>query len=957
MGRQFTRLFFLALIILTSINVTAQNFKWVKGGGTAASDSWLTDHPEGAEYMCTDPNGNVYVLSHVGYYNVLADTLSYGAYGNDNNMLVTSYNCNGQMRWAKVITSSNGDCFLYGIAADSIGHIYVSGTMPNGNLRIGYDTTITASHYLVMGLVQLDTNGHFNWIRHIGTNIPSNYTTTFTSIGCMTIDNANNIHVLPYLLHPGAIISGDTCHIGTYDIQYNSSGTFLSIKKLQIDSTLVVYGAAIDKQSNKLYAYGYRNATFWTDYGGDSSFHSFISEFDTARNQIWIDTLGDETSGGDQVFTGIAPDGQGHLYLAATGDGYLVYQSDTIHTPVGAPGGYVSCIIKTDTSGHFKWASQCNGSSVNSCNGITLVPGNKVAVVGSFDVVIGSGSTILTNATSGSDPFLYVADTAGFKVSLQQLHGDGYVDYGNAIASDKVGNLYIGGCVEDSLPTGFTPEFHSTGGNTDFFVLKYGIDCDCISFPTANFTYAGNPTVNFTYTGTTSGIDSVRWYFGDGGSSIAYNPVHTYSAAGTYTVTVNIYSACGGDIHHATVYIPCVAPPVPTYTATGASAARNFTYTATTFGLDSVVWHYGDGSHSTGLIATHTYTATGTYTACALAYNTCGVDSVCHSVSVLCTAAPAAAFTDTGTYAIGFFYTGTTAGLDSVTWNYGDSHTGTGLITNHTFSAPGTYHVCVTSYTGCGSNTICHDVIIACTATPTASFTHSGTTPTNFTYSGTTAYLDSVVWNYGDGNTGHGLTSSHSYTVADTYHVCVTVYTACGTDSSCSDVIVPCLIPLIPSFTDTGITTVHFAYTGTTTNVDSVVWHFGDGTSDTTNWTATHTYTSSDTFHVCVYAYTACSVDSFCKDIIVIGLAVNDVANSLANVNVYPNPTTDELNITGIQESTTYHLINVTGSTVVRGVFQRGNNSVQLKEVVPGIYILEFIGLDGERKNFRIVKD
>ena len=55
--------------------IHAQQFKWVTGGGTtedlssAASSEW-----EQVKNMCTDPNGNVYVLSQVGSNPVIADT-------------------------------------------------------------------------------------------------------------------------------------------------------------------------------------------------------------------------------------------------------------------------------------------------------------------------------------------------------------------------------------------------------------------------------------------------------------------------------------------------------------------------------------------------------------------------------------------------------------------------------------------------------------------------------------------------------------------------------------------------------------------------------------------------------------------------------------------------------------------------------------------------------------------
>ena len=61
--------------------------------------------------------------------------------------------------------------------------------------------------------------------------------------------------------------------------------------------------------------------------------------------------------------------------------------------------------------------------------------------------------------------------------------------------------------------------------------------------PTANFTFTTSGlTATFTDTSTDSGgtIGSHSWTFGDGGTSTATSPSHTYAAAGTYSVTETV---------------------------------------------------------------------------------------------------------------------------------------------------------------------------------------------------------------------------------------------------------------------------------------------------------------------------------------------------------------------------------------------------------------------------------
>jgi PKD repeat protein len=53
-------------------------------------------------------------------------------------------------------------------------------------------------------------------------------------------------------------------------------------------------------------------------------------------------------------------------------------------------------------------------------------------------------------------------------------------------------------------------------------------------------------TVDFTDQSTGS-IDTWSWTFGDGGTSSAQNPSHTYTSAGTYTVTLTVTGPGGSD--------------------------------------------------------------------------------------------------------------------------------------------------------------------------------------------------------------------------------------------------------------------------------------------------------------------------------------------------------------------------------------------------------------------------
>jgi len=263
----------------------------------------------------------------------------------------------------------------------------------------------------------------------------------------------------------------------------------------------------------------------------------------------------------------------------------------------------------------------------------------------------------------------------------------------------------------------------------------------------------------------------------------------------------------------------------------------------------------------------------------------------------------------------------------------------------------------VIAYSHCGNDTACSYDTVLCITPPVASFTKTGIISIGTTYTGTTTGVDSIIWNFGDGATTSGTTASHTYTATGTYHICVTAYSPCGASTICKYDTVLCIAPPVASFTDTGTHTVGFVYTGSTAGMDSVVWTYGDGHTGT-GTAITHTYSLSGTYDACVTVYTPCGIDSACDSItVVVPTTEVSIIHSSGNVQVFPNPANDELNVTGITESTQYRLLNVTGECVLQGTLQIGNNTISMQKIISGIYILEMTGEDGERDIVRVVKN
>jgi PKD repeat protein len=113
----------------------------------------------------------------------------------------------------------------------------------------------------------------------------------------------------------------------------------------------------------------------------------------------------------------------------------------------------------------------------------------------------------------------------------------------------------------------------------------------------------------------------------------------------------------------------------------------------------------------------------------------------------------------------------------SSVWDFGDGTSGTGPTPQHTYAAPGTYPVTLTVTDNSGASSSITQPVTITNATPSASFTSSVSyTTASFTSTSTDAdgTVVSYLWNFGDGTTATGATTTHVYAAGGTYNVTLT---------------------------------------------------------------------------------------------------------------------------------------------------------------------------------------
>ena len=231
--------------------------------------------------------------------------------------------------------------------------------------------------------------------------------------------------------------------------------------------------------------------------------------------------------------------------------------------------------------------------------------------------------------------------------------------------------------------------------------------------PAASFTSAIDHlalTVDGTGSADSDGtITSYAWAFGDNTTATGPTPpVHTYAAAGTYTVKLTVTDNDGATGVSQTTVTAVAAPPpnVPptaafSSTPTDLSVAFDASDSSDSDGtIASYAWTFGDSTTGTGKTVTHAYGAAGTYTVKLVVTDNKGATATTTGSVMVTAPAPvnvpptAAIDTTVSNLTVNFSGAGSTDSDGTITsyaWNFGDSQTGSGKTVSHTYGAAGTY--------------------------------------------------------------------------------------------------------------------------------------------------------------------------------------------------------------------------------------------------------------------------
>lgn len=464
------------------------------------------------------------------------------------------------------------------------------------------------------------------------------------------------------------------------------------------------------------------------------------------------------------------------------------------------------------------------------------------------------------------------------------------------------------GALNTSNSCGNPCHVYNNGGN--YNVTLVVIDDDgchdsltqsaAVVIPTAVACFTANDTtscigtnINFTNCSVGNAL-TYCWNFGDGigCQSTQQNPVHSYGAAGNYTVQLIVTNASGC---HDTLVKPAyifISQPTANFTVDTSFTSCppltvHFTNTSNcTNPPCSYVWSFGAGQGASVVTnPIHTYQTPGVFypSLTVTDGNGCTSSMIFDSIVVNGPFAVVTASVDSGCYPLNVTFNAvdTSAGI-SYQYFFGDtccSITTFNHTVNHIYQHAGTFNAQVIvsdgicSYTINIANIVVDSIHVTINASPT-SICSNGTTNFSATVSSTTT-ITNYSWNFGDPasgalNTSFNPTPSHNFTAVGNYTVTLTITTLTGCTGS-STIQISVTPPPVASFLPVPNPVCRW---GTVQFVDNSVssspiishqWNFGDPTSGASNFSnagnPTHQYNTSGNFNIMmiVVAQNGCS--------------------------------------------------------------------------------------------------
>jgi PKD repeat protein len=443
----------------------------------------------------------------------------------------------------------------------------------------------------------------------------------------------------------------------------------------------------------------------------------------------------------------------------------------------------------------------------------------------------------------------------------------------------------------------------------------------------ADVTSTCTGVVNFTNTSSSSAT-AWNWAFGDGSTSTLQNPTHTFTTSGTFTVKLKVTSCAGKDSLIKTSYISVILPISPAVTNGSRCGAGIVNMSAS--GSGTLNWYDDPSAGSlvnTGLNYSPTLSNSATY----------------YVESNLTTAPVTTGMTFTGTGG-----GGTSSGAHYIIFDALSTFTLISVKVNNITSGALTKTIQLQNSAGNVLQQVANVSIPAGTSTVTLNFNVPIQNDLRLVCtSGISLYRNStgVAFPYNVANM-----ISLKNTDAGTSYYYYFYEWQIQANNACISARVP-VTATINNYPVAGFTNVVLSntvnFTNTSSYASSYLWKFGDGNTSTSA-NPSHTYYANNTYNVKLIVTNICGSDSITFPVTIITVGVSDITDNKLNVNIYPNPSSGNFNISLFSadgDNCTLLVYNLLGECLYRDYFRlasgKNSRSINLESLSQGLYYLK----------------
>ena len=335
------------------------------------------------------------------------------------------------------------------------------------------------------------------------------------------------------------LVKLDSTGARVWTTYYGGSGLDYGFS-VAVDTANQVYLSGITGSSSGIASIG----AYLTTYGG--AFDGFLVKFDENGSRVWGTYFGGV--GLDQSY-GLVADQLGHIFMTgSTGSSSGIATANAYQNLYGG-GSADAFLAKFDLMGNLLYSTYLGGNTYDYGISLACDLWNQILVCGNT----GSSSGFAINSSfqsnyggGGNDAFLLKINQNGYPL-WSTYYGGYYNDFGEAVATDAVGNVFMTGYTNSntSIATlgAFIPNHFS--GKDDAFLVKFNASGNRIWG-----TYVGNTGDDYGYGLACDANGNILL----AGGTNSLNGMTTYDAyqavfgGGTSDIFVNIFNNSGNRI-------------------------------------------------------------------------------------------------------------------------------------------------------------------------------------------------------------------------------------------------------------------------------------------------------------------------------------------------------------------------------------------------------------------------